>query len=164
MPNSQPVYEAINGLEAKEILKKNVCDKIDKIPLLNGGNAFHQLRMIYSIVFSAFPADCPVPDDQELELVLKAPDFNENEAYIKQAGAIKKLEEKKNKFYEDVDKIDKILETLNPQQEETVELDAGDIPDNLRVEHDLKLPRIEKRTSIDGSTHRIGTMRKASDL
>lgn len=164
MALSQPTYEAINGLEAKEILKRNICNKIDKIPLLNGGNAFHKLRMIYSVIFSAFPSDCPVPEDQELELLLKAPEFDSQVDYLKLDGAIKKLEAKRTSLEEGLEKIKTLLQKLNPTIEITEDLNAGNTPDVLRIAHDLPVPRIEKRTSVDGSTHKVGVMRKASEI
>lgn len=145
-----PVYEPINGKEARQILKHDHNEKVDKIYLFKEGAAFHRLHIMYAMTCTCYPADCPVPT-LEFEIARSAKGYNENEDYIQQADKIKSLETKREELVSGIERIDKILSVIRPVVEIEGDLQAGDIPDKLRVEHGLSVPRIITTTTIDGN-------------
>src|SRR4051812_43743282 len=127
----QPTYEPINGLEGRKLLKRDVSEKIDKLPLMNGGNSFHRFHAVYSLIITAFPADCPVPT-AEYEFARNAPEFDQNLHYIEGKTKSDELQTLKDNLLAHIEKIDKVLAVIRPTIEIEGDLNAGDIPDELR--------------------------------
>lgn len=156
---TKPIYAPINGKEARQILIASVTEKVNKIGLFKEGLAFHNIHMMYSLVVTCTPTDCPVPQT-EFEKAIGAKDFEDNKDWSKTDNAIKILEARRIKLIEGIDSIDKILSVINPIINIEADLDASNSPsgaDELRLDHDLLLPR-EVTTSLpDGSTKKIET-------
>lgn len=151
---TKPIYAPINGKEARQLLIKDVTDKINQLPLMKEGLAFHNIHMMYSLVVTCTPSDCPVPQT-EFEKAKSAVGFENNQDWIKKDNAIKILEAKRKALLDGIKQIDNILNVINPVYELEGDLDASSSPagaDELRLSHDLPLPR-EVTTSLpDGST------------
>lgn len=151
---TKPIYAPINGKEARQLLIASVTEKVNKLPLMKEGLAFHNIHMMYSLVVTCTPTDCPVPQT-EFEKIIAAKDFENNKDWAKTENATKILEAKRAKLIEGIDEIDKILSVINPIHTVEGDLDASSSPsgaDQLRLDHDLPLPR-EVTTSLpDGST------------
>lgn len=151
---TKPIYAPINGKEARQILIASVTEKVNKLPLMKEGLAFHNIHMMYSLVVTCTPTDCPVPQT-EFEKVIAAPEFENNKDWIKVDNNIKILEAKRAKLIEGIDSIDKILSVINPIFTIEADLDASSSPsgaDELRLDHDLPLPREVTTSLADGST------------
>lgn len=141
-----PVYHAINGKEARQLLKHDANEKIDKIALFKEGAAFHRIHMTYAMIATCFPKDCPVPT-LDYEVARSAKGFDEQKDYVEQKEKITILETKREELQKGIDRIDQILSVIRPVIEIEGDLNAGDIPDELRLEHGLAVPRII--TTID---------------
>lgn len=154
---TKPIYAPINGKEARQILIASVTEKVNKLPLMKEGLAFHNIHMMYSLIVTCTPTDCPVPQT-EFEKIIAAKDFEDNKDWVKTDDAIKILDAKRIKFIEGIDAIDKILSVINPIFTIEEDLDVSSSPygaDELRLEHNLPLPR-EVTTSLpDGSTKKV---------
>lgn len=146
----QPTYAAINGKEARQILKHDANEKIDKIPLFKEGAAFHRIHIIYTMVCTCYPADCPVPT-LDFEIARSAKGFDEQKDFVEKKDKITTLEAKRKELEDGIIRIDQILSVIRPIIEIGGNLSAGDIPDELRIAHNLPVPRIITSTDIDGN-------------
>ncbi len=159
----QPTYEPINGLEGRKLLKRDINEKIDKLPLMNGGNSFHRFHAIYSLIITAYPVDCPVPT-AEYEFARNAPEFDQNLHYIEGKTKSDELKTLKQNLLNHIEKIDKVLEVISPEVEIEGDLSAGDIPDELRTEHGLPVPKIVTSTNMNtGASHKSVVYQSISD-
>lgn len=147
----QPSYHAINGREAKQILKHDINDKIEKIHLFKEGSAFHRLHIMYSLVATCYPSDCPVPT-LEYEVARSAKGFDEQKDFIDQKEKVEILRAKKLELEKGIERIDQILSVIRPTIEIEESLNAGNTPDKLRIEHGLPVPRVVTSTDVDGFT------------
>jgi len=147
----QPIYEAVNGKEARQILKHDVNEKIDKIYLFKEGHAFHRIHIMFSMVCTCYPADCPVPT-MEYEIARSAKGFDEQKDYIEQKEKIEILEKKRAELLLGLERIDQILSVIRPVVEIEGDLQAGDTPDVLRIAHGLPVPRMVRSSDVDGIT------------
>lgn len=147
----QPSYHAINGREAKQCLKHDIGLKIEDISKFKEGAAFHRLHIMYSMVCTAYPADCPVPT-LDYEVARSAKGFDEQKDYIEQKEKIDVLVAKKLELEKGIERIDQILSVIRPVIEIEGDLNAGNTPDKLRIEHGLPVPRIVTSTDVDGFT------------
>lgn len=148
----ESIYEPINGLEAKKILKHNTNRRIDDIHGFKFGLAFHRLRIDYVMSVTAYPADCPVPE-AEFSFIINAPDLEKQSNLLEHFNKIEVLENKKARLLEGIALIDKILDVARPVYELQDNLNAGDTPDELRMQEGLEVPVI--RTSLGGKRSEI---------
>lgn len=157
MPSTQAVYHPLNGREIREILKRNINDKIDMIPMLREGNAFHEATLIYSFAMTATPADCPVPT-AEWEVAAITPKFDQNQEYkdIKEKQA--KLIAIRIDLEKQLEEVDKFLAEMEETYEKEVVISAGRIPDEVRIEHKMPVPRLVKEETGDGGVKMVEKM------
>lgn len=136
----ETILEPINGQEAKQILKSQMEQRIDMIPLLKIGNAFKKIEVGFELIFSAFPADCPVPSAEwQILIGLKE---GEDPIFDFDVKRLDMLWEKRKKIAENLQKLDEFLAKYNPTETfKDVTSDNG-TPDELRVEHGLKVPML----------------------
>jgi hypothetical protein len=131
----------INGIEAKKILKSQMNENIDKIPYLREGNAYKQIEVGFELIFSAYPADVPVPiAEWNILIGLRK---GENAAFDRDKAKLEVLKDLRAEIAENLDKIDKFLEKHCPTEIFTVVDSDGGTPDELRAKHDLLLPMLK---------------------
>lgn len=150
MPQSQSVYHPLNGREIREILKKRYDDAIDKIPMMKEGHAYHEAVLVFSFLMTATPADAPVPSPVEFELVYQTPGFNLQDDYINKKDKAVSLKTKRTQLEEGIKKIDELLSIVEAIDEVDFEISAGKIPDQVRIDNGLPLPRIVTVDTLDG--------------
>ena len=146
---TQASYQPLNGKEIREVLKKRVCAKIDLIPRMKEGHAYHEAALAYSFTMTATPADCPVPSI-DFEEIMQAPGFNLQEHYLDVKNKAESLENKKEQLLAQIEKIDQLLAIVKETVEESEVIQAGKVPDNVRIDNDLPLPRIVREETPTG--------------
>lgn len=151
MPNQkqQAEYQPLNGKEIRTIVKKKLEKRIDEIPRMKEGHAYHQAVIAFSFTMTAVPADCPVPT-AEFEEIIKSPGFNLQDHFINVSDKINSLENKKSQLLAQVEKIDELLAGIRVSEEVEEIIQAGTIPDEVRIDNDLPLPRIVTETTPAG--------------
>lgn len=169
MPSTQASYQPLNGKEIRTILKKRICDRIDLIPLMKEGHAYHNASLAFSFTMTATPADCPVPT-AEFEESMQAPGFDLQEDYLDVTNKAESLRNKKEQLLAQIEKIDQLLgiqqeieNNLNPKSVEGFVLlvEEGEIisaagsrsgADEVRIKNGLPIPRIVKEETPTGGT------------
>jgi hypothetical protein len=148
---NEPIYQPLNGKEIRELLKKRTCDRIDKIPYMKEGHAYHEASIIFSFVMTATPADAPVPTAEFME-VAKSPNYNLQEDYKDKVNKATYLKTVREKLITQLAELDEMLELV--ERKESVEeiISAGRVPDNVRIDNDLPLPRLVTETTAAGGT------------
>lgn len=142
----------INGLETKNILKKSASTqfkraenelhiRIDKVKYLAQGSAFPKIKIEYAVVITCYPSDVPVPE-AEFMFVLNSPEVDKAEMQ-ENFGKIAVLEEKRARLLEQIEKIDGILDLVRPSFSYEETLEAGNIPDELRISQGLPIPVVQ---------------------
>lgn len=145
----QSTYAALNGREIREILKKKVCDEIDKIPLLKLGNSFHRAELDFGFTMKAFPTDVPVPE-KEFTVVADSGSINNPDA-IRQIDKANELEEQLNLIRKNIEKFEETLQTgeecLAEIRKDTEFIDHvdGSIPDQARIDSNLDVPVVDMK-------------------
>lgn len=151
MPSTQASYQPLNGLEIRKILKRRVCEKIDLIPRMKEGHAYHEASLAFTFTMTATPADCPVPT-MEFEEAMQAPEFNLQKHWMEVTDKVSSLKGVKEQLLAHIQKINGLLETLEVNEEETEIISAGKVPDEVRIANDLPIPRIVKEETPTGGT------------
>lgn len=124
------IYTPLNGNEIKSIISKQFNQWVESLYLLKAYSAFHKASLKLNFEMTAYPSDVPVPKG-ELSFDLLPKLFEDvKDKFKKHINTIEELEVLKNE-------IDDILDLVNPFAKRYRELEAGDIPDKLRVEHGL---------------------------
>lgn len=141
----ETILEPINGQEAKEILKSMMNQRIDKIPLLKVGNAFKQITLGFDLIFQAFPADCPVPS-AEWQILIGL-DNGDDPDFSRDIKKIEMLEARREQLVNNLEKIDEFLAKYHPTEELGITESDNGIPDELRMNHNLKLPMLHTSPS-----------------
>lgn len=149
MPNT--LYNAINGQEAKNILKINLAEIIDKhIPLLKRGNTFHLFRARLRLDVWAVPEDVPVPKDFEYTFENISHKFSDISNGLSE-DAVSRL---RSDFFRRKDNLDALLELKEeidtylkryfPTLISTERfIDDKGTPDSIRISHGLPLHELE---------------------
>ena len=143
-------YLAINGKEARDIIKINFGKKVDELPMLKIGNTFHRLQVVYSAQITAFPNEVEIPDIEYIDL-LETPEVSDgkfNEHFKK----LEDISEYRNKLMAKLEEIDSVLNKAMPEViiDEVI---GGDIPpDEIRINHELPVPQL-KKVGSDESGH-----------
>lgn len=145
MQGIETTLTPINGAEAKKILKSQMEKRIDKIPYLSEGNAFKRIVIGFELIFQAFPPDCPVPS-AEWQLLIGLPNGEDLEFDL-DVRKLEILEEKKQEYIAALERIDKFLDKYRVHKVLEVKESDNETPDELRVQHGLKVPVIKTSTS-----------------
>jgi hypothetical protein len=170
MPASQAVYQPLNGKEIRALLIKRITERINNIPMMKEGHAYHEATLAYSFTMTAVPADCPVPS-AEFEEVVASPGYKLEPEYIKALDTAETLKNKKEfleaqvaKLQETIDEVDKLLNAALVVEEVEDIISAGKIPDEVRRDNGLPLPRTVIITTPSGGTKKVDKMIDYSDL
>lgn len=142
----------INGGEAKQLMRKSAStqlkraeqelhNRIDKIKYLSQGSAFPRIKIEYAVVVTAYPSDIPVPE-AEFMFVLNSPEITKPEMQ-ESLGKIEVLESKRGRLVKQLEDLDKILDVIRPTFSHEEVLDAGNVPDELRISQGLPIPVIQ---------------------
>lgn len=161
--NNQAVYQPLNGLEIRKILKKRVCERIDLIPRMKEGHAYHEANLAFSFTMTATPADCPVPT-AEFEEAMKAPEFNLQKHWMEVTDKATSLKNVKEQMLAHINKINGLLETIEQITEDEEIISAGRVPDQIRIDNGLPVPRIVKEETPTGGTKMTEKMIDYSNL
>lgn len=143
-------YLAINGKEARDIIKINFSKKVDETPMLKIGNTFHRLQVAYSAQITAFPNEVEVPDIDYIDL-LETPEVANGE-FNEHFKKIEDLSEYRTKLLAKLEELDSILDKAMPEViiDEVI---GGDVPpDEVRINHELPVPQL-KKVGTDGMGH-----------
>lgn len=143
----ESTYTPMNGSEAKKALNNNTRNRIDGISGFKMGLAFHKLKIEYEMKVTAYPADVPVPE-AEFAFIINSPDLEKQSELLENFDKIEILEAKKERLLQGIRDIDKILDIARPIYEIKATLDAGDAPDELRIQEGLPVPMI--KTGLGG--------------
>jgi hypothetical protein len=148
----ETTLNALNGKEIKEILAVRMNQEIAKIPYLKEANTFFMARINWAFSMSAYPADVPVPKDQELEFDIKPPTFSEEDAErnLEMAEYTKKLLSTRQE-------IDNLLEKYMPTTVIKESYNSGATPDSARIENNLPIP-MEVSREIAGTPRTVEAM------
>lgn len=138
----QSTYQPINGEEGREIIKRSINEKVDKIPMMKKGHAYHKFTVDAIITITAFPKDVPVPEVDFKKLITVAD--NPLPTFEKVEEQITALEEVKDKLLKKLEKVNNTLSVLRPQEVIEVHEEAGDKPDELRIAKGMPIPMIER--------------------
>jgi len=157
MANTQAVYHPLNGREIREVLIKDITTRINLIPLLKEGNAFDEAVLVYAFSMTCVPADCPVPT-AEFEIAVRNPEFNLQSNYTDRQEKLNDLLEAKKRLEAQIEKIERLIPLISAEEdldlnsvinvtvEKEVEINAGKTPDQVRIDHQMGVPRIVKTT------------------
>jgi len=149
MPNT--LYNAINGQEAKDIIKINLAEIVDKhIPLLKRGNTFHLFRARLRLDVWAVPEDVPTPKDVEFTFEKISHNFNQISPGLSESS----VENLRLEFFRKRDNLDALLklkEEIDTYLEQYMPtlvsterfIDDKGVPDNIRIKHGLPLHELE---------------------
>lgn len=151
---STSVYAALNGKEIRDIMKRRVCEEIDKIPGLKMALAFHRAQISVAFELKAYPADCPVPEGEFGFVVdanaLDKEVFNTDE-HIENIEEFKqKLElllQEKLRLNELIEKANLILSKLEIEEEVLIQESDNGQPDILRTKNDMPVPVVQQSAS-----------------
>lgn len=158
--SEQSVYLALNGKEARDLLKIHLNKKIDSTPLLSVGNSFHKLIMVGAIELTSYPADFEFPDI-EFEILLESP-ISDEETGFKIDKNFKKIEDITNyreKLIQKLSELDEILEKAAPQEIIEVNIN-GVVPDEARLSAGLPVPVLKtvsdtgRKAEVESTTPR----------
>jgi hypothetical protein len=144
------LYNAINGQEAKDLLKLNLFEFINNKLGLKRGNTFHLFRARLRLDIWAVPEDVPTPKDVEFTFEKIAHKFNEIAPDLNEV----QIEQLRLQFFRKKDDLDALLNLkeeidsylsryLPVLGSMDVTLDDKGTPDNLRISHGLPLHEIE---------------------
>lgn len=139
----EATYTPITGAEGNKLIKLAINKKVDLMYLLKQGNSFHRFRVIGAIKVEAFPKDVPVPEI-DFDFVIetkKATNGDFDKDFIK----IDQLKAKRDKLKIALEKIEATLATVAPVEKIDIELNANNKPDELRIEHNLPVPMIQRK-------------------
>lgn len=145
----EATYSALNGKEIRELLKRETCDRIDKIPGLKIGLTFHRAQLHFGFTMEAFPADVPVPEKEfvfQINSDLTKTGENDNhfsKVEILQAK-LNNLIEQQTKLEELVEEAEQALASIKLEVEEEIHLDAGNDPNVIRSANKMPIPVMSK--------------------
>lgn len=137
-----PTYKPIDGEEGREIIKRTFNEKIDKIPMMKRGHAYHKFEVEATVVIKAYPKDVPVPE-VEFKKLVKVAD-NPKESFAEVEKQVEALEKHREDLLKKVKEIDTTLNILRPQEIININEKAGDTPDELRIAKGMPIPMIER--------------------
>lgn len=144
----QSQYSPITGEEGRQALKSSIGKKIDLMPMMKKGHAYNRFKADGHITISAYPSDVPVPEVDFKALTIDADVEDKMPAnFTKVLEQIDFLEKAKINLQKRIERIDATLATIRPQEVIEVALDAGNKPDELRVQEGLSVPMIERTGS-----------------
>lgn len=140
----QAQYSPISGEEGRSALKSAIGKKIDLMPMMKRGHAYHRFQADGHIKISAIPSDVPVPEVDFKALTIDADAEDKMPATFKTVvEQIKQLEMAKDNLQKRIDRINITLASIRPQEDIEISLSAGDKPDELRLQEDLPVPMIK---------------------
>lgn len=142
MATLEATYTSINGSEANKIIKSEIGKKVDLMYLLKQANTFHRIHITGNIKVECYPKDVPVPEI-EFDFMKETPEAtagNFNKEFIK----IDELKAHRDKLIIALEKVNVTLSTVLPSEEINIDLDAGNKPDELRLDHNMPIPMIKR--------------------
>lgn len=142
----EPQYVPINGKEGREVLKREICRRIDQMPMMKEGTSYHKFKADGIITISAYPSDTPVP-----ELDFKALTIEPKEAmpdsFKTTLDQITFIESTLVNAKKRVERLEATLNTIRPAEVIDLAINAGDKPDELRLANDMPITMIKRDSS-----------------
>jgi hypothetical protein len=142
LSNLQTTATPFNGKEAKQLLKIEFDKLLDNTPGLDFGTSYHRLVINGNFKLSAYPSDTPTPV-REFEKVFDSPSTVrlENEEHFQY---IRRLETIREELVHKLSELTSYLDQANPTIENEFVQDAGNSPDQLRIESGLPIPVVTR--------------------
>lgn len=160
----EATYSALNGKEIREILKRETCERIDKIPGLKVGLTFHRAQLHFGFTMEAFPADVPVPEKEFIFVInSEKTATGDNDSYLAKVEALQlqvtKLQEQQETLEKLTSEAEEALASAKLEAEEDFHVDAGNDPNVIRSANKMSIPVL---ATISGK--RIETTVEASNF
>lgn len=152
------VYAALSGKEIRDVIKRQVIEEIDKIPLLKAGNCFHRAQIDVGFTISAYPADVPCPEGEFSYIVQSEPaKKKELDSHFESVEELKIKVEKLQKQSKELNLIreaaEQALKTV--LETETIMIhEDGTVPDKVRISNNLSVP-VVKKTGLAGQKSEV---------
>jgi hypothetical protein len=148
----QTTATPMNGKEGADLLELQFLHLLRNTPGLDFASSYHRLALEGYFRIKAYPADIPYPaKDIAFDVNSVSTNRGENEEVFEY---VKKLETIREELIHRLQQVTEILETINPVTEVQFKLEAGDKPDELRIQHGLPVPVVEKRGGRNIEIHK----------